>query len=98
MGESHMKAQLHKLIAWARNKYGRAITTVGFFLSGIETFDITPIKDPLESIIGHVGVSIATVACFVLSFLRHQQVANRVTKLREAVSPVSVPPQDVPQK
>jgi len=93
-----MKAWLNKLVAWVRNKYGRIITFLGFALSGIETFDITPIRDPLESIIGHVGVSIATVTCFVLSFLRHQQVAQRVEKLKEAVAPVPVPPKDVPEK
>lgn len=93
-----MKAWLQKLITWFRNKYGRIITFLGFALSGIETFDITPIRDPLESIIGHVGVSIATVACFVLSFIRHQQVAQRVTKLKEAVDPMPVPPKDVPEK
>jgi hypothetical protein len=65
------------IIAWLRAKYGRIVTTAGFLLSGIETFDITPIRDPLENLIGHVGVSVATIACFVLSFLRHQQVANR---------------------
>lgn len=93
-----MKAWLQKLIAWARDKYGRIVTFLGFALSGVETFDITPIRDPLENIIGHVGVSIATVVCFVLSFIRHQQVAQRVTKLKEAVAPVPVPAKDVPEK
>lgn len=93
-----MNISLQKLVAWARNKYGRIVTALGFALSGIETFDLTPIKDPLESIIGHVGVSIATVACFVLSYIRHQQVAGRVTKLKEAVAPIAVPPKDVPEK
>lgn len=93
-----MKEKLQSFLAWCRDKYGRLITGAGFLLSGIETFDITPIKDPLESIIGHVGVSIATVGCFLLSFMRHQQVAQRVTKLKEAVAPVTVPPTDVPEK
>lgn len=93
-----MKAWIQKLIAWARDKYGRIITFAGFLLSGIETFDITPIRDPLESVIGHVGVSIATIGCFVLSFIRHQQVAGRVTKLKEAVAPIPVPSKDVPEK
>lgn len=93
-----MNISLQKLVAWARDKYGRIITAAGFLLSGVESFDISPIRDPLESVIGHVGVSIATIGCFVLSFLRHQQVAGRVTKLKEAVAPVTVPPKDVPEK
>jgi len=93
-----MKQKLQAFLLWCRNKYGRLITGAGFLLSGVETFDITPIKDPLESIIGHVGVSVATVGFFLLSYIRHQQVANRVTKLKEAVAPVDVPPKDVPEK
>jgi hypothetical protein len=93
-----MNERLQTLWTWCRNKYGRLVTAAGFLLSGIETFDITPIRDPLESVIGHVGVSIATIACFALSFVRHQQVAARVTKLKEAVAPITVPPKDVPEK
>jgi hypothetical protein len=93
-----MSDRLQKLLTWARDKYGRIVTALGFALSGVETFDLTPIKDPLESIIGHVGVSIATVACFVLSYIRHQQVAQRVTKLKADMAPEAVPAKDVPEK
>lgn len=96
-----MKEKLQKLWAWCRDKYGRLITGAGFVLSGLETFDISPIRDPLEGMFGkhgHAVVSFLTVGCFVLSFIRHQQIANRVTKLKEAVAPVSVPPKDVPEK
>lgn len=61
---------------WCKNKLGRIISTVGVLLSGVETFDITPIKDPLEQLIGHKGVLAITVALFVASYVRHQMVAN----------------------
>lgn len=96
-----MKDQLTKVWTWARNKYGRIITAAGFLLSGTETFDITPIKDPLEGLFGahgHAVVSGLTIGCFGLSFIRHQQIAHRVTKLQEAVAPMPVPSKDVPEK
>lgn len=65
------------LITWLRAKFGRIVTVVGFFFSGVETFDISVIKDPLEGLLGHRVVLFLTVACFVLSFVRHQQVANK---------------------
>jgi hypothetical protein len=66
-----------KLIQWARNKAGRIITSVGILLSGVENFDVTPIKDPLEGFLGHRVVMGLIVALFVSSYIRHQQIANR---------------------
>lgn len=61
---------------WLRDKFGRIVSIAGTLLSGVETFDISPIKDPLEGFIGHKGVMGLTVALFVASYLRHQYVAN----------------------
>ena len=72
---------------WAKAKAGRIISSIGVLLSGVETFDITPIKDPLEGFIGHKGVMGVTVALFVGSYIRHQWVASQYPK-----PPSSLPP------
>lgn len=63
---------------WFRNKLGRITTGAGIILQGIETIDISVIKDPLESFLGHKGVQAIIIGLFVLSFVRHQVVANKV--------------------
>jgi len=70
-----------KIWQWFKNKAGRIISSAGVLLSGVETFDITPIKDPLEGFIGHKGVMGLTVALFLASYIRHQYVANQHPKL-----------------
>lgn len=67
---------LKSLWAWAKAKFGRIVSAAGFLLSASESLDISPIKDPLEGIIGHKGVLWLTVALFALSWLRHQYVAS----------------------
>jgi hypothetical protein len=64
-------------IQWCRAKAGRIITAIGALLSGVENFDITPIKTPLEDFIGHRAVMGLIVLLFGLSWVRHQQIANR---------------------
>jgi len=66
-----------KIWLWLVAKFGRIITAVGATLSGVETFDITPIKDPLEQITSHRFVMGVTVLCFALSWWRHHQAAKR---------------------
>lgn len=70
---------------WTKNKFGRIVSSAGIFLSGVETLDISPIKDPLEGIIGHKGVLWITCGLFAASWFRHQWVANQHPK------PVVVP-------
>lgn len=89
-----MKAFLQKFVAWCRNKYGRIITVAGALLSSMETFDITPIKDPLEGMFGRYGHQIVmglTVGLFVLSWARHQQIAKRISQLEAQIPPKGVP-------
>lgn len=63
---------------WFKNKLGRITTAFGFLLQGIETVDISAIKDPLEALIGHKGVQGIIIGLFVISYLRHQYVASKV--------------------
>lgn len=63
-----------------KDKCGRLVSGIGILLSGIEGFDITAIKDPLEGLLGHQWVLRITVALFLLSFARHQWVANQHPK------------------
>jgi len=63
---------------WIKNKLGRIVAVTGFLLQGIETIDISSIKDPLESFLGHKGVQAIIVGLFVASYLRHQYIANKV--------------------
>jgi hypothetical protein len=77
---------------WAKAKFGRIVTAIGVLLSGIDVFDITPIKDPLTAIIGAKGVQIAVVACFVLSWARHQYVASKVAPKPGILPPPVVQP------
>lgn len=66
------------MITWFRNKFGRIVTAAGFLLTSVEGFDISPIKDPLEGILGHIWVLRITVALFLLSWFRHQYTASKV--------------------
>lgn len=65
-----------KIWTWICNKFGRLISSLGIVLSGVETLDISAIKDPLEGLMGHKGVMAVTVALFVASYLRHQYVSS----------------------
>lgn len=65
---------------WIQAKFGRIVSAAGVLLSSVEGFDITPIKDPVEAIVGHVWVLRITVALFIFSYLRHQYVANQHPK------------------
>lgn len=69
-----------KILIWCRNKFGRIVTAAGIFLSGIDVFDISPLKEPLTGLIGAKGVQVAVIGCFVLSWARHQYVASQVPK------------------
>lgn len=76
---------LESLWSFIKNKVGRLVTGTGMVLSGIEYFDISVIKDPLEGLIGHKGVQAVAVGLFLASFARHQLVANKHPK--EAAMP-----------
>ncbi len=80
---------LESLWTWTKNKLGRIVSTAGVFLSGVETLDISPIKDPLEGLIGHKGVLWITCALFAASWFRHQWVANQHPK--EPTMPAPAP-------
>ena len=72
--------KLSSFWTWSRNKFGRIVSTAGIFLSGVESLDISPIKDPLEGVIGHKGVLWVTLALFAASWARHQYVASQHPK------------------
>lgn len=72
---------------WFKNKLGRITAGAGIVLQGIETVDLSVIKDPLESIIGHKGVQVAIIALFVISYLRHQYVASKIAPKPEVLPP-----------
>lgn len=63
-----------------KDKAGRLVSGVGVLLSGIEGFDISPVKDPLEGLIGHAWVLRITLALFLGSYIRHQLVASQHPK------------------
>lgn len=69
------------------NKFGRLVSALGILLSGIETFDISPIKDPLEQLFGHRVVLGITLGLFLASYIRHQYVAS----LHPATAPLPPP-------
>lgn len=64
---------------WFKDKLGRITTAAGIALQGIETVDISAIKDPLESFLGHKGVQGVIIGLFMVSYLRHQYVAKKVS-------------------
>lgn len=72
---------------WFKAKFGRVVTGAGAVLSAIEGFDITPIKDPIESLIGHTWVLRITMALFLLSWARHQYVASKVAPKPDVLPP-----------
>ena len=71
---------MKSILVWTKAKFGRIVSAAGVFLSGVETLDISPIKDPLEGLIGHKGVLWITCALFAASWFRHQWVASQHPK------------------
>lgn len=80
---------LNSLWAWTKAKFGRIVSAAGVLLSSVETLDISPIKDPLEGLIGHKGVLWVTCGLFAASWLRHQWVASQHPKADPWASPAS---------
>lgn len=69
---------------WCRDKYGRIVTAVGGFLMTANVLDLGIVKQPIADLVGDRWatkiVAGAALLCFVLSWVRHQQVANKVSK------------------
>lgn len=68
------------ILQWLKDKFGRIVSGVSIALSGVEGFDITSIKQPLEEVVGHAWVLRIILALAVLSYLRHQYVASQHPK------------------
>lgn len=64
-------------IQWFKDKFGRIMTFLGAAIAGL---DITPIGDQVKDLIGRHAFSVLCVVFFLISFARHQQVANAVGK------------------
>lgn len=77
---------LQSLWSWAKNKFGRIVSGLGFLLQGAD-LDISPIKPAIESLFSHRTVEWVVVALFFLSWLRHQWVANQHPKTDPLPSP-----------
>lgn len=80
-------------LKWCRDKFGRIVTAIGSLAAGIDVFDVTPIKQPLADLIGNPQLATRILAgvamlCLALSWLRHQQIASKVSKTPDAVAKV----------
>lgn len=64
-------------VTWIRNKFGRIMTCIGAAVAGL---DITPVGDQVKDLIGRHAFSAVCIVLFLVSFARHQQVANAVGK------------------
>lgn len=64
-----------KFWQFVKNKLGRLATALGGLVA-LADIDISPMREPLESIFTHKGVQIITVVLFIASFLRHQYVSS----------------------
>lgn len=73
---------MSKFWQWCRNKYGRIVTAIGGFFASVQVLDLGVVKQPIADWVGdHWATKIvsgAALLCFLLSWLRHQQVANKV--------------------
>lgn len=78
-GIARIGVNVKRLWQWARNKFGRIVSSAGFLLQGAD-LDISPIKDPLETVLSHATVEWIVIALFVFSWARHQWVANQHPK------------------
>lgn len=71
---------------WLGAWWGRVAAALGVLVTGIDTIDIGEIQGPLSELIGHRWVVRITVALFILSYIRHQQVANKVRELKQTIA------------
>jgi len=74
---------LRSFWTWLKNKCGRVFAGTGFIWSGLETFNIDPIKQPIEELFPKYGhqIVLGTISVlFLASWLRHQYVASKVGK------------------
>lgn len=79
------------MIQWVKDKLGRITTIIGGFLMTVDILPIDPIKQPLADFIGDVWarrlVSGTALACFLISWLRHQKAARKINCLEQQQKP-----------
>lgn len=92
MGTTSMKT-FRSIWTWIKNKFGRLTTGIGTTLMGLEAFDANPLKPWLADLFNEKIATriVAGVAAFffLLSYVRHQLVANK----HPATDPLPPPPQ-----
>lgn len=88
-----MSALWQKFVMWLRNKFGRIVTWIGSVSLIFQFIDPAPLREPLKNLLGDAaGTKLfggLALLCLILSFSRHQQVANRVKKIED---PLPSPP------
>lgn len=81
---------MNTLWTWIKNKFGRLMTGIGSFLMTVQLLDIGFIRQPLTDFVGDQKatriISGVALVCFILSYIRHQIIANKVS------TPVVLPP------
>lgn len=70
---------------WFKDKFGRIITWLGGMSMVFDLIpqDISPVTEYLKDLVGQKVLSVIALACFMISFGRHQQIANRVQKFEQ---------------
>lgn len=76
------------LVQWVRNKIGRITTACGGVAMIFDAIpsDISPVSDYVKGLFGAKWLALFGIVCFVVSHIRHQQVANRVSALQQQLS------------
>ena len=74
-------SRLAQFWLWAKNKAGRITTFVGGTLMGLEVVDLNPAKPWLTNLFSEKMadriIAATAVFFFVLSYIRHQIIANK---------------------
>ena len=79
-----------KVVGLFINAWGRVVTVIGTIFASIDVFDIAPAQQPLADLIGEPQakkvIGAGALVCLVLSFVRHQLVANKYKALQRQLS------------
>lgn len=73
---------MKRILYFIGHSWGRVAAALGILLASIDGFDIAAIKSPLEQLIGQKWVAGITALLFILSFIRHQQAADKLKELQ----------------
>jgi hypothetical protein len=84
---------MNAFVAWMKDKWGRLMTLIGglSLLLDYIPADVSPVAMYLQTLVGQRWLSIVGLACFAISYMRHQKAAKTVAQLQARIAELEKP-------